>query len=71
MVISDDIKATFNSMHEGILIIDTSRTIVFGNQAYLDFVTREFGIPEQSDFLGRINFPSYFLFLNESFSSPF
>lgn len=41
MIFSDDIKAVLNSMHEGILIVDRDGRIVFGNDAYLKFVSEE------------------------------
>ena len=44
MVLSDSVKAIFNSMHEGINIIDTEEVIVFANKAYRDFVASENGI---------------------------
>ncbi|MBR5641535.1 MAG: sigma 54-interacting transcriptional regulator [Firmicutes bacterium] len=44
MVLSDSAKAIFNSMHEGINIIDTEEVIVFANKAYRNFVASENGI---------------------------
>ena len=44
MVLSDSAKAIFNSMHEGINIIDTDEVIVFANTAYRNFVAAENGI---------------------------
>lgn len=44
MVLSDFTKAIFDSMHEGINIIDLDETIVFANTAYRDFVASENGI---------------------------
>ena len=44
MVLSDSAKAIFNSMHEGINIIDTDEVIVFANTAYRNFVASENGI---------------------------
>ena len=44
MVLSDSAKAIFNSMHEGINIIDTDEIIVFANTAYRNFVAAENGI---------------------------
>ena len=44
MVLSDSAKAIFNSMHEGINIIDTEEVIVFANTAYRNFVAAENGI---------------------------
>ena len=41
MIFSDDIKAVLNAMHEGILIVDKDGRIVFGNAAYLRFISRE------------------------------
>ncbi|MBR3749758.1 MAG: hypothetical protein IKN28_07800 [Firmicutes bacterium] len=44
MVLSDSAKAIFNSVHEGINIIDTDEVIVFANTAYRNFVASENGI---------------------------
>ena len=44
MVLSDSAKAIFDSMHEGINIIDTNGVIVFANAAYRNFVASENGI---------------------------
>jgi transcriptional regulator with PAS, ATPase and Fis domain len=44
MVLSDSAKAIFNSLHEGINIIDTEEVIVFANKAYRNFVASENGI---------------------------
>lgn len=41
MYLTDDIKAAFNAMHEGILFIDEDCRIIFGNTAYLNFLNRE------------------------------
>ena len=44
MVLSDSAKAIFNSVNEGINIIDTDEVIVFANTAYRNFVALENGI---------------------------
>ncbi len=41
MYLTDDIKAAFNAMHEGILLIDDDYRVIFGNIAYLNFLNRE------------------------------
>jgi len=43
MILSDSVKAIFNSMNEGILIIDPDENIVFGNTAYKKFINSEAG----------------------------
>ena len=43
MYLSDDARAVFDAMREGITIIDTQGRIVFGNRAYLDFLHKELG----------------------------
>lgn len=43
MFLSDSVKAMFDAMSEGILLIDTEGRIVFGNSAYLNFLCRETG----------------------------
>ena len=43
MILSDDVKAIFNSMNEGIVIIGLDERIVFGNTAYHNFVSAEAG----------------------------
>ena len=52
MIFSDDIKAMLNSMNEGVIIIDTDGIIVYGNDVYLKFVSKESGIPT-SNIIGR------------------
>lgn len=42
LMIADDTKLIFNTMREGILIIDTDENIVFANQSYLDFIQKKF-----------------------------
>ena len=44
MVLSDTVKAIFDSLHEGINIIDTEERIVFVNRAYRDFLQKDGGI---------------------------
>ena len=44
MIFNDDIKAVLNSMHEGILIVDSDSRIVFGNEAYLRFISSDSNI---------------------------
>lgn len=46
-------KDVFDSMNEGILIIDTEGRIVFGNAAYRRFLIREGGGEEIGDITGR------------------
>ncbi len=41
--LSEDARCVLNSLREGITIIDTEGTLVFGNQAYLDFLNKEAG----------------------------
>ncbi len=36
--INRDMSTVFNSLREGILVIDVDGRIVFGNTAYLDFL---------------------------------
>ena len=43
MYLSDDARAVFDAMREGITIIDTEGRIVFGNRAYLEFLHRDLG----------------------------
>ena len=43
MYLSDDARAAFDAMREGITIIDTEGRIVFGNRAYLEFLRRDLG----------------------------
>ena len=43
MILNDDTRAVFNSLHEGINIIDTDGRFVFGNQAYCNFLNQEAG----------------------------
>ncbi len=43
MELSADARAAFDAMREGITIIDTSGTIVFGNRAYLEFLKKDLG----------------------------
>ena len=38
MYLSDDARAVFDAMREGITIIDTEGRIVFGNRAYREFL---------------------------------
>lgn len=42
LIIGEDTKLIFNAMREGILIIDKDENIVFANQAYLDFIHKNF-----------------------------
>ena len=43
MYLSDDARAVFDAMREGITIIDTEGRIVFGNRAYREFLNKEAG----------------------------
>ena len=43
MYLSDDARAAFDAMREGITIIDTEGRIVFGNRAYLEFLRKDLG----------------------------
>ena len=43
MYLSDDARAVFEAMREGITIIDTEGRIVFGNRAYREFLNKEAG----------------------------
>jgi len=43
LILNDDTRAVFNSLHEGINIIDTDGRFVFGNQAYCNFLNQEAG----------------------------
>lgn len=43
MELNADARAAFDAMREGITIIDTNGCIVFGNQAYRDFLNKEAG----------------------------
>lgn len=43
MELSEDARAVFDAMQEGITIIDTQGRIVFGNLAYREFLNREVG----------------------------
>ena len=52
MEISQQGKTIFNSMNEGILVIDTDGMIVFGNDAYRRFLTREGGGADIGDITG-------------------
>lgn len=45
MILSDSAKSIFNSLHEGIVIIDTDAVIVFANNAYKSFVSSTSGVP--------------------------
>lgn len=40
MILSEDAKAAFQSMREGILIIDTQTRIQFANRSYLEFLNK-------------------------------
>ncbi len=52
MTLSGEMKQIFNAMREGILIIDTDGVIVFGNEAYRRFLTREGGGEDIGDIAG-------------------
>jgi len=52
MTLTDEMKQVFNAMREGILIIDTDSVIVFGNEAYRRFLTREGGGEDVGDIAG-------------------
>ena len=52
MWLSDREKRVFNAMNEGILVIDTEGTIVFGNDAYRRFLNREGGGEDIGDIAG-------------------
>lgn len=41
--LNDDARRVLNALKEGITIIDTEGTIVFGNQAYCEFLNKEAG----------------------------
>ena len=41
--LNDDARSVLNALKEGITIIDTEGTIVFGNQAYCEFLNKEAG----------------------------
>ncbi len=41
--LNEDARAVLNAMREGVNIIDADGRIVFGNQAYLDFLNKEAG----------------------------
>ncbi len=43
--INRDMSTVFNSLREGILVIDVDGRIVFGNTAYLEFLEKEAGSP--------------------------
>jgi Transcriptional regulator containing PAS, AAA-type ATPase, and DNA-binding domains len=43
LILNDDARAVFHSLREGINIIDTEGRIVFGNQAYCNFLNQEVG----------------------------
>lgn len=51
MQINQSAAAAFNSMHEGVTIIDKDGVIIFGNTAYLEFIKRDTGMPD--DIKGR------------------
>lgn len=44
MELNQDARAVLDAMREGINIIDTEGRIIFGNKAYLDFLSKETGI---------------------------
>lgn len=52
MTLSNEMKQVFNAMREGILLIDTNGVIVFGNEAYCRFLTREGGGEDIGDIAG-------------------
>jgi len=52
MTLSKELRQIFNAMREGILIIDTDGVIVFGNEAYRRFLTREGGGEDIGDIAG-------------------
>lgn len=52
MTLSEDLRNVCNAMREGILIIDTDGIIVFGNNAYRRFLTREGGGEDIGDVAG-------------------
>ncbi len=52
MTLSEEMRQIFNAMREGILIIDTNGVIVFGNDAYRRFLTREGGGHDIGDIVG-------------------
>ena len=43
MQLGQDARSAFDAMREGITIIDTEGTIVFGNKAYREFLNNEAG----------------------------
>lgn len=45
MILSDSAKSIFNSMNEGILIIDKNAVITFANNAYKNFIHSTEGVP--------------------------
>ena len=44
MELNQDARAVLDAMREGINIIDAEGRIIFGNKAYLDFLSKETGI---------------------------
>ncbi len=42
LMITEDTKLIFNTMREGILIIDVAENIIFANQSYLEFIQKKF-----------------------------
>ena len=53
MEISRDARAIFNSMREGIVLIDTRGMIIFANKQYTQFVNKERGADVGADIEGR------------------